>query len=324
MNYGQVEGLGKPVSRLVQGTAALLGKDEARDFAVLDAALERGVTAFDTAHQYGDGANERFIGRWLRSRGVRERVVLIGKGAHHNRDRRRVTPFDITADLFDSLARFDVEHIDLYLLHRDDERVPVGPIVEVLNEHHAAGRIRAFGGSNWSHLRIREANAYARVHGLAPFAASSPHYSLAEQLAPPWEGCVSIGGVSGEDARAFYRREKLALFAWSSLAGGFFSGRFRRDNLASFSSYEDRLCVTSYASEANFQRLERAERLAEARGVSIAQIALAYVLNQPLNLFALVGAQSPQEVAQNAAAAELELSADELAWLNLETSQLPA
>jgi aryl-alcohol dehydrogenase-like predicted oxidoreductase len=291
------------------------GSDLEKQFALLDAVFDQGCTTFDTAHVYSGGANERAVGRWVRERGIRDEVVIIGKGGHHNQDRRRVTPFDITADLHDSLARMQVDTIDLYLLHRDDSSVPVGPLVEVLNEHLRAGHIRAFGGSNWSHLRLREANQYALEHGLTPFVVSSPNFSLAEQFEEPWPGCISISGGEGAAARDFYLDERLALFTWSSLAGGFFSGRFTRDNLASFDAYLDRLCVSSYCYEPNFQRLERAGELAAAKDVTVTQIAMAYVLNQPLDLYALVGCQTPEEFAANAEMMALELSHEELTWL---------
>ena len=174
MEYGTVVGIDKPISRLVHGTMMLTGEDDAKEFALLDAVVEMGGNTFDTAHVYGGGSCERTIGRWMASRGNRDQVVILGKGAHHSRDRKRVTPFDITADIHDSLARFEVEDIDLYLLHRDDPSLQVGPIVEVLNEHKEAGHIHAFGGSNWSHQRIEEANADAEANGLTPVAASSP------------------------------------------------------------------------------------------------------------------------------------------------------
>ena len=230
MLYGHVPGIDKPVSRLVQGSVMVSTRDLEGSFRLLDAIFALGCNTFDTAHVYGQGDNERAMGRWVHERGIRDQVVIIGKGAHHNADRKRVTPFDITADLFDSLARFKFDDIDLYLLHRDDPSVPVGPIVEVLNEHLAAGRIRAFGGSNWSHQRIAAANEYAAAHGLTPFVASSPNFSLAEQYREPWEGCISISGLQNEEARAWYAERRMPLFTWSSLAGGFFSGRLRRDN----------------------------------------------------------------------------------------------
>jgi aryl-alcohol dehydrogenase-like predicted oxidoreductase len=141
VQYGEVQGVDKPISRLVQGTVMVGSERADRSFELLDEVRELGCTAFDTAHQYGAGDSERTFGRWMEVRGLREEVVVIGKGAHHNQDRARVIPFDITADLFDSLARLRTEYIDLYLLHRDDPFVPVGPIIETLNEHLAeAGR----------------------------------------------------------------------------------------------------------------------------------------------------------------------------------------
>lgn len=315
MQYGTIPGIDKPISRLVQGTVMIESKELEKSFALLNGVFELGCTAFDTAHVYGGGDNERTVGKWIRERNVREKIVLIGKGAHPNADRQRVTPFDITADLHDSLARFGTDYIDLYLLHRDNPAVPVGPIIETLNEHLRAGRIRAFGGSNWTYQRIQEANRYAAEHSLTPFVVSSPNFSLADQLRPPWAGCISISGAQGEAARQWYAQQKLALFTWSSLAGGFFSGRFRRDNLKSFQAPLDKLCVQCYCDEANFQRLDRVQALAAQKMLSVPQIALAYVMSQPLNIFALVGCQTPSEFAENVTASDLKLSAAEIATL---------
>lgn len=319
MQYGQVPGVGKPISRLVQGTIMVSSGDSEGSFALLDDIFALGCTAFDTAHVYGKGDNERTVGRWVAERGVREEVVILGKGAHHNEDRKRVTPFDITADIHDSLARFRFEYMDLYLLHRDDPSVPVGPIIEVLNEHLDAGRIRAFGASNWTHERIEEADAYAEERGLRGFVASSPNLSLAEQVREPWPDCVSISGRGGEAAREWYAANGMPLFTWSSLAGGFFSGRFSRENLGSFEDYFDKLCVESYGYEENFERLDRATLLAGEKGLSLPQLALAYVMNQPLDIFALVGCRSGEEFRANVKASEVELSTGELAWLDLRT-----
>ncbi len=315
MTYGRIQGLDKPVSRLVQGTVMVSSDKEETSFRLLDEVYELGCTTFDTAHVYGNGDNERTVGRWVRSRGLRDNVVIIGKGAHHNADRRRVTPFDIAADLHDSLARFGFDHIDVYILHRDDPEVPVEPIIDALNEHRRAGKIRAFGASNWTHGRIEAANRYAVAAGLEPFAASSPNFSLAEQVQEPWPGCVSVSGPSGAAARAWYAEQGTPLFTWSSLAGGFFSGRFRRDNLETFTTYLDRLCVESYCYEANFGRLERAETLAQEKGVSLPQLALAYVLGQPLDIYALVGCNTAAEFRANLGAANLELTPAERTWL---------
>ncbi|MBK8020719.1 MAG: aldo/keto reductase [Chloroflexi bacterium] len=322
MEYGHIPGIDKPISRLVQGTLMIDSPDGEPGFELLDGVFEQGCTTFDTAHVYGNGKNERLVGQWVRERGIREQVVIIGKGAHHNQDRKRVTPFDVTADIHDSLARFQFETIDLYLLHRDDPSVPVGPIVETLNEHLRAGRIRAFGGSNWSHQRIQEANAYAAAHGLAPFVASSPNLSLARQAEAPWEGCVSISADA--EARQWYLETQMPIFAWSSLAGGFFSGRFAPDNLHTFETYMDQLAVQSYCTQDNFARLSRVKSLAEERGLSVAQVAMAYVMSLPMNTFALVGCATPAEFRANLDALAVDLPAEVMAWLNLEKDELTA
>jgi aryl-alcohol dehydrogenase-like predicted oxidoreductase len=317
MQYGQIPGIDKPVSRLVQGTLMLSAPDGTPGFSLLDAVLEIGCTTFDTAHVYGSGTNERLVGQWVRERGVRDQVVIIGKGAHHNQDRKRVTPFDITSDIHDSLARFKFDYIDLYLLHRDDETQPVEPIVDVLNEHFQAGRIRAFGGSNWSAQRIESANNYAAANGLVPFAASSPNFSLADQIQPPWPDCVTISGPAQADSREWYYAHHTPLFTWSSLAGGFFSGRFTRDNLDTFDSYFDKVCVTSYCYEENFRRLDRVKTLAAEMGLTIPQVATAYVMSYPLDIYALVGCNTPEEFRANLDASTVKLDEATLEWLDL-------
>ncbi|MBI2503427.1 MAG: aldo/keto reductase [Candidatus Latescibacteria bacterium] len=317
MEYGRVKGVDKPVSRLVQGAMVLRPDKAEAGFALLDAVFAAGCNTFDAAHLYGGGACERLLGQWIEERGLREQVVILTKAAHHNVDRKRVTPFDIAADLHDSLARLRTEYIDLYLLHRDDPAVPVGPIVEVLNEYHAAGRIRVFGGSNWTTERLQKANEYAHAHGLTPFAASSPNFSLAEQVEAPWADCITISGPQNAAARAWYAQQRLPLFTWSSLARGFFSGRLTRQNFEEVKASLDSSTVRAYCSAPNFQRLDRAGELACEKGRSVPQVALAYVLQQPLEIFALVGCETPEEFRANTEALELKLSQAEMDWLDL-------
>ena len=310
MKYGRVAGIDKPVSRLVQGCTGISSRELQYSFDLLDGVFALGCNAFDTAQIYGGGDSERTLGRWIRERGLGDKVVVITKGAHPNADRRRVTPFDIASDLHDSLARLKTGAIDLYLLHRDDPDVEVGPIIEALNEHLAAGRIRAFGGSNWTAERLAAANEYAAAHGLTGFAASSPNLSLAVPKEAPWGGCISISGPDGQADRNWYAQTQLPVFSWSSLAGGFWSGRFRRDNLATFSGYADELVVRCYCTQENFRRLDWAEKVAREKGVSVAQVALAWLVGQSLNVFALTACRTPQEMADNVKALDLDLPTD--------------
>jgi aryl-alcohol dehydrogenase-like predicted oxidoreductase len=321
MRYAEIHGVNKPVARLVQG-GTMIGSDldGAQSFALLDQVYELGCNTIDTAHVYSGGNSERIIGWWIQARGLREEIVIITKGAAHSNDRRRLTPFDIASDLHDSLARLRTDYIDLYLLHRDDPDIPFEPAMDALNEHLQAGRFHAFGVSNWSHQRIEEANAYARTHGLEPFVASSPQFSLAESLDEPWPLCLTISGPGGAAARAWYEQTQMPLLAWSPLASGFFSGRFRRDNLHTFGEREwDKVAVRTYASEANFQRLDRANALSAEKGLTAAQIALAYVMNHPMNLFAVVGPHSGEKFKANIEASGVQLTPQEMAWLDLRT-----
>ena len=314
MLYGKIPGIDKPVSRLVQGTVMINSNEIDKGFELLDAVYELGCTTFDTAHVYGGGDNERSVGRWVNERGLRDKIVMIGKGAHHSGDRRRVTPFDIASDIHDSLARFKFDYIDLYLLHRDDPSVPVGPIVEALNEHMRAGRIRAFGGSNWTADRLRQANEYASANGLTPFAAGSPNFSLAEMVEEPWDECISIGGPTQAQQREWYLEAKMPVFAWSSLAGGFFSGRLTPENV---DEHKGSLYHRCYVSDDNLRRLDRVRQMAGEKGLTVPQVAMAYIMNTPLDVYALVGCATRGEFQANLDALNVKLTAEEMASLDL-------
>jgi len=321
MDYGKIAGVDKPVSRLILGAMVMGWVEEGDGHDLLDEALELGYNAFDTGHVYGEGV-ECPLGEWIEDSGVREDVVIVGKGAHPGQEGPRVNREAIRSDLAESLERLRTDYMDVYLLHRDDPTVPVGPIVEALNELLVEGRINAFGGSNWTHERVEEANRYAEEHDLTPFAASSPNFSLAVQYGEAWGGCIGIGGPEGADARQYYSRTQMPVLAWSSLARGFLSGRFSSDNYEEVKDDLHPACVRGFCYEENFRRLDRAHELAAQRGVSVPQIALAYVLDSGMNVFPLVGPSSPRELDDDAAALQVELTEDERAYLDLRDSEV--
>mgnify|MGYP000209310457 CR=1 FL=1 len=302
MRYRRFAPLDRDLSCLVLGSMVFSLDAIDLTFAMLDTWLELGGNVVDTAHLYAGGNSERAIGRYLAARGCRDALVLLTKGAHHNVDRRRVTPEDITCDLRDSLARLRTDAVDLYLLHRDDPAVPVGPIVTCLNEHHRAGRIRAFGGSNWTTARLEAANAYAAAHGLVGFTASSPHLSLAVPNGEIWEGTVSAREPAD---LAWYERTRMPLFAWSSQARGFFAG------------VESDVVRRVYHNEANFERRRRAEAWGKRHGYSATQVALAWLLHLPLEVYPIVGPVTVEELRACVAALEIALTPEEVRWLDL-------
>jgi aryl-alcohol dehydrogenase-like predicted oxidoreductase len=322
MRYGNLPEVNERVSRLVMGSMVFSVDRQPLADELLDRFLEAGGSAVDTARVYAGGTSEIAFGNWLQSRGCRERMVVIGKGAHHDivSLERRVNPAAIHEDVATSLRTMQLERMDVYLLHKDDQRAPVGPIVEALNEEADAGRIGAFGGSSWTHQRIAEANAYADAHGLRPFTVSSPNLALAVPNEPMWVGCVSLSG--DDEAFDWYARNQMPVFAWSSQARGFFSGRYTPGMQGA--SADQKNVVRTYFSEANWERYRRAEELAARKGCTLQQITLAWVLHQPLNLYALIGPATVSELDNSLGALDVSLSADEAAWLNLESAPAPA
>jgi aryl-alcohol dehydrogenase-like predicted oxidoreductase len=265
----------------------------------LDALVEAGCSAFDLAASYQLGGTERLFGEWMASRGLRDRLFLIGKGGHPYPGLRpnRLTADALSADLHASLRRLRIERLDLYLLHRDFPRAPLEPMVRTLGAAQREGKILRWGVSNWSVERIEAIRAVARQEGVPPMTASSPHFSLVDWAQPPWTGSVSIAGPAGRDARAFHARTQLPVLAWSPLGAGFLT------------SNETGGC---YGSGANVARRERARTLARERGWTVAQVALAYLFSQPFPVSAVVKASSGAKMRQNLAAAAFRLTPAEL------------
>jgi predicted dehydrogenase/aryl-alcohol dehydrogenase-like predicted oxidoreductase len=303
MKYGTLPGVEKPVSRLV------LGVDNQNTWphasAVFDDFFERGGNCFDSAYIYGGGLCEKMLGHWVKNRGVREQVVILDKGAHTP----HCNPEAITRQLHESLTRLQMDYVDIYMMHRDNPEIPVGEFMTVLNEHKSAGRVKAFGASNWSIERYKEANAWAAARGLSGFSALSNNFSLARMVDPVWAGCIA---ASDPASRAWLTETGTALMPWSSQARGFFTGRARPD------LFEDDELVRCWYSEDNFQRLERVNQMAQARGVLPINIALAYVLSQPFPTFPLIGPRQLSETRTSFPALTVELTPEEVRWLNLE------
>jgi aryl-alcohol dehydrogenase-like predicted oxidoreductase len=317
MKYGTVPGVPLKVSRIVQGSVMLTPENREQGFAVLDAVYQAGIKAFDSSHIYGLGAADKVLGAWVRSRGVRGEIVMMDKCCHPLQGQKRVSAKHIAEDLRTCLDNLGFDTIDILTFHRDDPETPMAEIVESMNEHIRAGVIRAWGCSNWTLPRFAEAVRYAKGKALVPPAVSSPHFSLAVCYDPPWAGCLSITGADGKEQFEHYLREQTCLFCWSSLSSGFFSGRFRRDNMDEHKDGAPALVKRCYCREDNFQRLDRVKLLAEEKRRSTSQIALAYVLSSPLNTFPLVACWRPEEAYDNVAACEIELTEAEMAWLDL-------
>jgi aryl-alcohol dehydrogenase-like predicted oxidoreductase len=307
MEYGSIPGLEKRVSRLVLGVDHQVDLNASAP--VMDDYLARGGNCFDTAFIYQKGVCETVLGEFVASRGIRDQVVIIGKGAHTP----YCTPDGLNEQLTVSLERMGLDFVDIYALHRDNPQVPVGEFVDALNEHVRAGRMRVFGGSNWTLERLQAANEYATARGVQGFGVLSNQFSLAEMIDPIWDGCLSASSAS---YRAWLQANPVVLMPWSSQSRGFFV-------LGNPEFIEDRELERCWYSPMNFARLDRARALARVRGVEAINIALAYVLNQPFPTFPLIGPRRVRETSSSMKALEIKLTALELAWLNLESDQAP-
>ncbi|MBQ7147876.1 MAG: aldo/keto reductase [Pseudobutyrivibrio sp.] len=321
----KIKGLDKELAPIVIGTSSALFTDETtpwiptnlskeEQFAVVDELWDMGLTCFDCAAGYG----EKRLGEYLRSRNRVNDAVILTKGCHPNQYRKRVTPFDLLSDFYDSLAKLGRDYIDIYMLHRDDEDVPVSEIITTLDKLQKEGKLGIYGASNWSMERVKEANEFAAKNGMDGFRAISPHYSLAHQINDPWGGGVSITGPEHAEDRKFLEENVIPVFAYSSMSGGFISGMFKSNDREAAEKFLTPPAKKGYYAEENFERLARAEQLAEKYNVSVAQISMAWLFNQPLKVIPLQGGEKANMYAQTLEASKMKLTADEVKWLNLE------
>ncbi|MXW54792.1 MAG: oxidoreductase [Gammaproteobacteria bacterium] len=314
MRYGKLPGITKNISRLVFGCDNQ--PNELHAMVMFDDFYESGGNTFDTAYIYGGNRLEQFLGLWLESRGIRDEAVVIGKGAHtpHNR------PEFVESQLIQTLESLRTDHVDIYFLHRDNPEVPVGEWIDVLSDQRELGRLSVFGGSNWSLERVKEANDWAERHHRTGFSAVSNQFSLARMNEPVWPGCIS---ANTDQYREFLKKNKLALFPWSSQARGFFTDRvdeIRKSSTSSKTQYglhpSDSEIQRCWFSEDNFERRTRAYSLAKEKGVEPINIALAFVLAQAFPCFPLIGPRQLSETHSCLTALELDLSSEELKWLD--------
>lgn len=267
-----------------------------------DAFYEAGGNVLDSAWLYGQGKCDRLLGAWMAARGVRDDIILIGKGAHSP----LCYPDVIARQLTESLDRLNTDVIDVYFMHRDNPAVPVGEFVDAMDAEVRAGRIRVYGGSNWTRERMDAAFDYAERNGRHLPAALSNNFSLAEMVNPVWPGVLA----SSDDAwKAWLRKRQIPNFAWSSQARGFFTDRAARDKL------EDRELVDAWYSERNFGRRDRALELARRLGKNPLHVALAYCLYQDFPVIPLIGPLALGELEDSLQALDIVLTPEEVRWL---------
>ena len=270
-------------------------------------------TTFDTAHCYcfwlpsGAGSAERALGQCIRRHGDTANVRIITKGGHpaagpdYPRPDAYLSPELLASDIADSLRWLDVPTIDLYLLHRDDSRVPVGEIIDALNTHIAAGRLRSIGVSNWSTARLAAANDYVRAHNLRGFVVSQPQFNLAHPNATIPNTEPALRYLTDADI-AWHTHTGMPVVCYSPTANGYFASNGQRGRDA-------------YENSTTRARLGRATSLAQELKATPNQIALAYLLSQPFPTIPILGTADPAHLTESLAAADIHLTAAQLTWL---------
>jgi aryl-alcohol dehydrogenase-like predicted oxidoreductase len=299
------------VSRLCLGSNMFgTALDQSKVDAILDRFVALGGNFVDTARSYGDwipnaplGASERAIGAWLSSRG-RDKLVVATKGGFFDLRagdyRPRANPADISRDLTQSLEHLRIDAIDLYWLHADDPSVPVAELIDALIAEQQAGRIRAFGASNWSPDRVLAAQAYAAGRGHAGFCAIQPFWGLAQ---PNPEAAAAQGYGRYYDGE--FDAIDLPVIPYAGQSRGVFSKLAETGEAL----LPDALAAM-YLNDANRRRLTAVQAQAKASGVSINAVVLAWLLNQPRLTVPIIGAGRPEQLDDAFSALEVRLSPD--------------
>jgi len=287
------------VSEICLGTWTTFGGslDEDAALALVDAAFEQGINFFDTANVYSEGRSEEVLGRALAGR-PRDSFVVATKvfGEMPNGD-RGLSREQVLKQIDESLRRLQLDHVDLYQCHSWDDEVPVEETLGALTDVVDAGKARFVGVSNWSGDQIRNAVALAREHGYAKIVSSQPEYSLLHR--EPEQDVIPASRESG-----------VSQIVWSPLAQGVLSGKYRPgagwDEGTRAAARGDGF-MSRFLGDDVLERVERLRPIADGLGVTMAQLALAWILREPNVASAIVGASRPEQLRDNAAASGVEL-----------------
>ena len=306
----RIPGINKDLSRVVFGCDNQSDSNHA--FAMFDHFFSQGGNVFDTAYIYNEGKSDLYLGSWIDARGLREEVVVLGKGAHTP----DCTPDKIRPQLDETLSRMSASYLDIYCLHRDNEDLPVEGFIDTLNELKDEGLVSVFGASNWSLKRFKEANDYALSTGKEPFTVLSNNFSLAHMNNPVWPGCFSC---SEDDYLKYLTDNQISIFPWSSQARGFFLDTQEFTALAHVADPNREEQDRVWGSADNLERRKRCFDLAAEKDVDPIQMALAFVLNQDFPSFPLIGPRNFFETESSLQATQIEVSSEEISWLNLKS-----
>jgi aryl-alcohol dehydrogenase-like predicted oxidoreductase len=304
MTFGGEGGIWQHIGKLQQSEAEkLIGR-----------AIDGGINFIDTADVYSEGLSETITGTALKNLKVpREDVVIatkvFGETGTKSVNARGSSRYHIMEGVKASLRRLQLDHIDLYQLHGFDPATPIEETLRALDTLVQQGHVRYIGVSNWAAWQIMKALGISERLGLARFESLQAYYTIA-------------GRDLEREIVPMLQSEGVGLMVWSPLAGGLLSGKYGRDVKAEEGSRRTTFDFPPVDLERGYDCIDAMRRIAEAKGVSVAQIALAWLLHQKVVTTVIIGAKRVDQLEDNLAATQVRLSADELAELD-KVSALP-
>ncbi|MGE8215899.1 General stress protein 69 [compost metagenome] len=289
--------------------------DEKTSFALLDAFVDAGFNLVDTADVYSawvpgnaGGESETILGRWFKHSGKRDQVVLATKVAKWG-EHPGLSADNIAAAVEDSLRRLQTDVIDLYQAHEDDESTPLETTLAAFGRLIEQGKVRAIGASNYSASRLRDALKVSEDYKLPRYETLQPEYNLYDRA----------GYEAGLDA--LVREQGLGVISYYSLASGFLSGKYRSAEDAAKSSARGQSVVAKYLNPRGLRILTALDDMAGKHGASASQVALAWLIARPGITAPIVSATSVAQLKEVLAAAQVRLSADDVAQLDAASAE---
>jgi aryl-alcohol dehydrogenase-like predicted oxidoreductase len=309
MEYKNLGKTGLKVSPLCLGTMQFgWSADEQLSHKILSAAYEAGINFIDTADIYSrwvagnpGGVSEQIIGRWVKSSGIpREKLVIAtkvrGKMGDGPND-EGLSRIHLLQAVEDSLNRLQIDYIDLYQTHWPDQATPIEETLRALDDLVRSGKVRYVGASNYAAWELMEALWTSDKHGLVRYDSLQPHYNLIER--EEFE----------RELRAVCARFGLGVIPYSPLAGGFLTGKYRQGQPLPESVRAKGLAHA--CTDRNFKLIDALDGIAEVHGATISQIALAWMLMDPVITSPIIGPNKLEQLADNLAALSVKLTAEE-------------
>jgi aryl-alcohol dehydrogenase-like predicted oxidoreductase len=308
VEYRQLGDSDLRVSEICLGTWTTFGESVADDAAaaIVDAAFDSGINFFDTANVYGvpAGSSEEALGRALAGR-PRDSFLVATKLCGRMPDGDRgLSREQVHKQIDGSLARLQLDFVDLYQCHLYDPEVELEETLGALTELVNAGKVRYIGVSNWNGEQIRRAVALAREHGFAKIVSSQPEYSLLRREAE-------------EDVIPASRENGIAQIPWSPLAQGVLTGKYRpgesfAEQTRAAAQSDGEAYMLRYLADDVLERVQRLRPIADCLGLTMAQLSLAWVLRDPNVAAPIVGASRPDQLRDNASASGVTLDDETL------------